>query len=273
MVEIFIVGSAKCGTSALHDFLDTNPQIAMSRNKEPNFFSYGQVKNLYYITENVGSEGEYKSLWPRSEGNQLKGESSVSYASYLEAIEKLYTYNPQAKLIFCYRDPLERAISHYMMDRNAGYHTLDFNEIWSNRNRYPEFWFQYFSQSKFEKLYENITAYYSKSQVLIFNQAELRENSVNVRNRLTQFLEVDNEWGEMKTINVRRRPSFFLKILQRHTGVKSFLIRRGVKYKFLKVLLSRRDVKSAVVTDVTKKEIMSFFKETYRWIQGSQKTY
>ena len=273
MVEIFIVGSAKCGTSALHDFLDTNSQIAMSRNKEPNFFSYEQVKNLYYITKNVGSEGEYKSLWPRSEGNQLKGESSVSYASYLEAIEKLHTYNPHAKLIFCYRDPLERSISHYMMDRNACYQTIDFNEIWSNRNRYTYFFFQYFSQSKFEKLYENITAYYPKSQVLLFNQAELRENSVNFRNRLSQFLEVDNEWGEMKSINVRRRPSLFLKILQRHTGVKLFLIRRGIKYNLLKLLLTRKDVKSPVVTDVTKEEIMSYFKETHNWIQACQKTY
>ena len=36
--SLFIVGAPRCGTSAMHDFLQQHPEIFMSTPKEPNFF-------------------------------------------------------------------------------------------------------------------------------------------------------------------------------------------------------------------------------------------
>ena len=36
--NLVLIGAMKCGTSALHAYLDMHPQIAMSRPKELNFF-------------------------------------------------------------------------------------------------------------------------------------------------------------------------------------------------------------------------------------------
>jgi len=36
--EFIVVGSAKCGTSSLHYYLDQHPEVHVSRPKELNFF-------------------------------------------------------------------------------------------------------------------------------------------------------------------------------------------------------------------------------------------
>ena len=39
MPNLFVVGAAKAGTTALYDYLAQHPQVFLSRVKEPMFFS------------------------------------------------------------------------------------------------------------------------------------------------------------------------------------------------------------------------------------------
>ena len=36
--NLFIIGAMKSGTTSLHEYLATHPEIAMSREKEPGYF-------------------------------------------------------------------------------------------------------------------------------------------------------------------------------------------------------------------------------------------
>jgi hypothetical protein len=36
--NLFIIGAMKSGTTTLHEYLDSHPEIAMSRIKEPGYF-------------------------------------------------------------------------------------------------------------------------------------------------------------------------------------------------------------------------------------------
>ena len=63
--NLFIIGAMKSGTTSLHEYLDTHPQIAMSQEKEPGYF-----------VEELGlHKGEewYLSRWP-----ELNGAASIS---------------------------------------------------------------------------------------------------------------------------------------------------------------------------------------------------
>ncbi len=107
--NLFIIGAMKSGTTSLHEYLDTHPQIAMSQEKEPGYF-----------VEELGlHKGEewYLSRWERGGGQyRYVGESSTHYTKlpfYQGVPERLFRFNSEARLIYIMRNPFDRVVSHY----------------------------------------------------------------------------------------------------------------------------------------------------------------
>ena len=106
--NLFIIGAMKSGTTSLHEYLDTHPQIAMSDMKEPG----------YFVEELSLDKGEpwYLDLFPQNPELRYRGESSTHYTKlpvYRGVVDRLYRFNPDARLIYIMRDPFERLVSHY----------------------------------------------------------------------------------------------------------------------------------------------------------------
>ncbi len=106
--NLFIIGAMKSGTTSLHEYLNTHPQIGMSRKKEPGFF----VEEL-----NLGKGEEwYLSLFEQDDRYRYLGESSTHYTmlpAFKGVPERIFRFNPDARLIYIMRNPLERTLSHY----------------------------------------------------------------------------------------------------------------------------------------------------------------
>jgi hypothetical protein len=106
--NLFVIGAMKSGTTSLHEYLNTHPQIAMSGWKEPAFF----------VEELTLRRGEdwYLSLFETDEKYRYLGESSTHYTRlpvFQGVVERLYRFNPDARLIYIMRNPLQRLVSHY----------------------------------------------------------------------------------------------------------------------------------------------------------------
>src|ERR1043166_9129283 len=83
MPDFFIVGHAKCGTSALYEMLRLHPQIFMPKVKEPWYFSRSNPQALpasertVEVTGNKPmSEEEYLALFADATPGQRIGEGS-----------------------------------------------------------------------------------------------------------------------------------------------------------------------------------------------------
>jgi hypothetical protein len=116
--NLFIIGAMKSGTTSLHEYLDTHPQIAMSQEKEPGYF-----------VEELGlHKGEewYLSRWAELNGqHRYRGESSTHYTKlpiFQGVPERLFRFNPQARLIYVMRNPFDRVVSHYWHALRDQYH-------------------------------------------------------------------------------------------------------------------------------------------------------
>lgn len=106
--NLFIIGAMKSGTTSLHEYLNTHPQIAMSSEKEPGYF----VKELSLHK----GEDWYLNLFDGDECYQYVGESSTHYTKlpiYRGVPERLHQFNPSARLIYIMRNPFDRVVSHY----------------------------------------------------------------------------------------------------------------------------------------------------------------
>ena len=101
--NFFIVGAPKCGTTALYEYLRPHPNIFMPKVKEPHFFAkdlgtYPFIKTLEDYTELFADAGE----------RHLRvGEASVYYLRSAVAIANIRSFNPDARLIAMFRNPVE----------------------------------------------------------------------------------------------------------------------------------------------------------------------
>ena len=118
--NFFLVGAAKAGTSSMQRHLAAHPQIFMCEPKEPEFFSQSARDRTIRYTE---STYEYPKDLPqylrlfRDAGDALiVGDASTGYSQrprLASAAERIFDFNPDSRILYLVRDPVERAISHY----------------------------------------------------------------------------------------------------------------------------------------------------------------
>jgi hypothetical protein len=105
--NLFIVGAPKCGTTALYEYLRPHPNIFMSDVKEPHFFA----TDLGGYPE-VQTPEAYAGLFVRSRPEHLVlGEASVYYLRSSVALERIQEFNPDAKIIAMFRNPVDMVYS------------------------------------------------------------------------------------------------------------------------------------------------------------------
>jgi len=121
-VEVFIVGAPKAGTTSLFHYFNAHPEIKMSSEKEPDFFSDKELleQGLYYGGSRIDTLEKYNKLFSERKEEKMLGEGSVSYLFYSEVPLRIKEYNPKSKIIIMLRNPIERAYSHYLMDYRLG---------------------------------------------------------------------------------------------------------------------------------------------------------
>ena len=127
--NFFIVGAAKAGTTSLHAYLSSHPQVFMSALKEPHYFADFDVSpELDNFLPVIRRRSDYQELFKNSDGYIAVGEASPSYLCDPRAAERIKSAIPTAKIIVSLRNPVERAYSHYLMDFNRGSETLPFEK-------------------------------------------------------------------------------------------------------------------------------------------------
>jgi hypothetical protein len=113
--DFIIIGAMKSGTSTLQAQLSAQSGVFMTTPKEPNFFSDDDV----FVRGSAWYHGLYKGAAP----SDIKGEASTHYTklpNYPQTVARMSTMLPALKLVYVIRNPLERAVSHYMHEWTQG---------------------------------------------------------------------------------------------------------------------------------------------------------
>ncbi|MGA8148704.1 MAG: sulfotransferase [Gallionellaceae bacterium] len=118
--NLFIIGAMKSGTSSLHTYLNDHPDIFMCPRKEPSYFvEPKQLREIWPELERKklwGNEERYLALFDGAREEKILGESSTAYTKLNKVTgvaKRIFDFNPEARLIYVMRDPIERTISHY----------------------------------------------------------------------------------------------------------------------------------------------------------------
>lgn len=105
--DFLIGGASKAGTTSLFAWLNSHPDVAMPRTKELRFFDVQYGRGLDW----------YLAHFERLDA-PLVGEASPRYLTHPDAAARIARDLPDTKVIFSLRDPVSRAYSDYIKDRD-----------------------------------------------------------------------------------------------------------------------------------------------------------
>lgn len=209
-----IIGAAKCGTTSLHLYLGRHPEIAMSAQKELNYFLTQED------LQRVGAEltwrvrhytSEYGNLaWYRSQFDSaapVRGEASPLYAFaplVKDVPARIRSLLPDAKLIYVAGDPIARIRSQYRQELAGGrVHQLDHDLGDLERPDNP-----LVAASSYASQIGLFLEHFPLEQVLVVDQHELKHSRGETLAEVFRFLGVDESFSSedfSEELNLGRR--------------------------------------------------------------------
>lgn len=125
--DFIIIGGMRCGTSSLFRNLMNHPSVAPPTMKEPHFFDY------YYSKGPLWYRSHFPTVFLRLERKLARkrfitGEATPIYIFHPDVPRRVARILPQVKLIALLRNPVDRAYSHYQLERRDGLEKLTFEE-------------------------------------------------------------------------------------------------------------------------------------------------
>jgi hypothetical protein len=190
-VDFVVGGVQKAGTTALHEYLSQHPQMVASSKKELHFFD-----NEVEVQWQNPNYDAYHRQFPAGT-NGLLFESTPIYLFWPPALPRIRRYHPTIKLVFIFRDPIERAFSHWAMARRRGWEDLEFEEALkreagrlSQFNPANQSWrFQSYARRGFYgRQVRRLLTFFPREQLLFLSCQELAHSPEHVLLQITSFL-------------------------------------------------------------------------------------
>jgi len=213
--DLIIIGAMKCGTTSLHEYLNYHPSVSMSKLKETNFFVQHQnwTKGLTW----------YKSNF--SEPRKVIGESSPNYTRFPifpGVPERMHMIVPNAKLIYCVRDPIKRMVSHYVHSYSLGRENRPFEEAMLDPDNNP-----YLLCSLYYYQLAQYLKYYPASQIKVVVLEEMERSRMETLRSVFEFLGVDPSYEDSRFTEV---PKTMPPAKQRRRSpLKNWMVKRKMK--------------------------------------------
>ena len=170
-VDFIIIGPQRTGTTWIHEFLKNTKYFNLPISvKETFFFDMKYQLGFSY----------YDSLFEKN--NKIRGEVCPTYFISEKAVLKIKKAYPNCKLIFIYRDPVERSISMYNHHFKKGRVSYDIKDA---VEKYPEI-IESSMYSKYLKLWKS----HFKDQIFMLRYDDLIKNPDEFIKQFSSFLSI-----------------------------------------------------------------------------------
>jgi hypothetical protein len=209
--DFFIVGHAKCGTTALYDMLRRHPQIFMSVPKEPWFFARENPdrqtsgrRSIAFTGEKRETLDQYLALFAGAQPGQRVGEASSSYLWSQTAPRRIAAARPDARIIAIFREPatflrslhLQHLSSHDESEKSLR-KAIELEAARREDRHIPRHanWPQvliYTDRVKYVEQLRRYHALFAPEQILALIYDDFRADNEATLRRVLRFLEVDD---------------------------------------------------------------------------------
>jgi len=199
-LQFVIGGVQKGGTTALAQLLAQHAQIALPNNKEAHIFDAPEFDDAWTAAQ---VDLRYDEHFPPAPAGAAYGDATPIYCFHPRFIQRIVRYNPAMRWIIILRHPVERAISHYYMERGRG---LESWPLWPalllERFRLRGHWqdfapdsplrrYSYRSRGDYARQLDTLYAHFPPEQVLLLRNDDLAREPQRIVDTICDFLGVN----------------------------------------------------------------------------------
>lgn len=206
-VSFLVAGVQKGGTSALFDYLREMPGIQMPDVKEAHFFDDETVD--WAAPDLSGYHGLFV------DDGRMRGEATPIYTYWPNSVDRIARYNPAMRMVVLFRDPIERAWSHWKMEFAKGKERQPF--AWCIREGRQRLVatdptapghhrvFSYVERGFYGEQAERLLSRFPPSQCLFLRSEQLRDDPGPQLDRVCSFLGLPMpEFRDRRTVHAAR---------------------------------------------------------------------
>ena len=190
--DFLVIGVQKAGTTALYAYLRQHPELYLP-----------EVKEAHYFDDESRDWGgpdhaDYERLFLNGAAAAARGEVTPIYIYWPRCLERIRAYNPAMRLVLLLRDPVERAWSHWRMERSRGAETADFS--WCIREGRARLAasepagfhreYSYVERGFYGRQIQRLYSLFPRDQVLILRSDDLDADPTGTVGRVSAFLGV-----------------------------------------------------------------------------------
>lgn len=188
--DFFLLGAAKCATTSLYCYLKQHPELYLPDHKEPHVLNSPKEEFRRELDD-------YRVLYEPAE-SQVSCDGTPSYFRDADVViprmKELYgSHNPKFVLLF--RDPVERAFSHYLHKRRAGVVPDTFEDALEWEENHPdrshEEWKSYFQDGLYADRLAMWQEHFPEAHFHVLLLDDLRRDAQTAVQRVFRFLGVD----------------------------------------------------------------------------------
>lgn len=181
-VSLFHLGPPKTATTWLYQCLKEHPQISTSARDTIHYF------DIHYALGESWYDRQFTTRDP-AQKEVIRFDPTYSYICCPKAVERIARYNPAARLMYCLRNPVERAFSHYWhIKKQSGDAVIKFEDILTHYNNYATWMEHGLLAPGMKALYDH----FPRSQIYAMLYEELSDNPEKIWAETVKLAGVDS---------------------------------------------------------------------------------
>ncbi len=193
--DFLIIGSMKCGTTVLYEFINSHKKVKSAIKKEIHYFSLYQYKGIDWYKKHFESKEDC-----------ISGEASPTYfdIAFSPFIPRsIKEVIPNVKLILIVRDPIERAVSHYLhfckINKIEALIKMDINDFFNQSfadtlkqtTNIDIYLNQILSFSAYYRKFKTYLNVFPRNQLLVLSNNELKNEPIVTMKKVFKFLDLE----------------------------------------------------------------------------------
>lgn len=204
----FLPGVAKAGTTSLARYLGGHPDIYLPAKKEPNYYLFSQqepndtgpapARTVHFLLHrfSIADADEFDKLYEPASRTRIRLDASVRYLYHPVALHAVKQACPGARHIVVLRDPVERIVSHWRMNRQFQLEPLGLADALAAEDERVECgwgWdWHYRRVSTYAPQLRNLLELFGRQQVLIVPYGDFVRSPDETIRSCFRFLDVDD---------------------------------------------------------------------------------
>ncbi|MEY2567258.1 MAG: hypothetical protein QOE35_1787 [Actinomycetota bacterium] len=175
----------RSGTTSLARYLDAHPDVFLAPTKEVRFFDRHHERGLDWYRSHFAGAGQHP----------LVGEATQTYLYDHDAMQRMAAAVPDARLVAILRDPVDRAYSHYWLNKARDREPLSFEDALAAE---PErlargdldsrFFYSYVDRGRYVHQIDRLERLYPPGRVHLILFDDLRDRAPDTYAGVLRFL-------------------------------------------------------------------------------------